>query len=345
MGDQMHDLLQPDYTKPIAEIFATTTQYFILQNKSLDPICGWQTQGRRDLPWWIPDYSLDQTNPGVSFLGNYGKEGLFSSSGYADQGRYEIGTSSLRDWSALPVTILCLDSISVISPRCSEDAGFSAVEQTWSTTILGAAHLFGRDIKDLESPLGVVSDSIHKYRKYWELAHPIQLVTPPSNSISDSTLAAMISQQRELNFDESKHYKGDFIRAYIYSLLCGSITSTTRIDDTDVENITSLNVSQAPLTTDHDPVWLICEACEKGVEGKLLAVTSKGSICVLSEEARENDIVCVMHGCSVPVLLRKTPSAKSYMFVGACYMYGFMDGEAIALQRSGKFVEEKIDLV
>lgn len=345
MGDRMNDLLQPDYTKPIAEVFATTTQYFILQNKSLDPICGWQTQGRRDLPSWIPDYSLDQTKSGASFIGDYGKDGIFSSSGYAEQGRYDIGTSPLQDWSALPVTVLCLDSISIVSPRCFENEGFNATEKIWSTTILGAAHLFGQDIEDLESSVGVVSDSVQRYGKYWEQAQPIQLVTPPSNPIGNSTLAAMASQHKELKFDKLKHNKSDFIKTYIYSLLCGIITPTTRIDDEDVEIITSLNMPEAPLTADEDPVWLICEAFEKGVKNRVLGVTSKGSLCVLPEEAQKNDVVCVIHGCSVPVLLRRTLSATSYMFVGACYMYGFMDGEAIAMQRSGAFVEEKINLV
>ncbi|KAJ4148562.1 hypothetical protein LMH87_003026 [Akanthomyces muscarius] len=346
MGDQMNDLLQPDYTKPIAEIFAATTQYFILQNKSLDPICGWQTQGRHDLPSWIPDYSLDQTKAGISFIGDYGKRGLFSSSGYAEQGNYDIGTSPLQDWSTLPVTALCLDSISIISPRCLENLGFSAAERIWSTTILGAGHLFQQNIEDLESSVGAISDAVHRYGKYWELAQPVRLVTPPSNPIGNTTLAAMVTEHKELKFDKIHHgNNSDFIETYMHSLLCGSITPTTRVDHKDTEVIATLNVPEAPLTSDEDPVWLICEAFDKGMKNRVLAVTSKGSICVLPEEAQENDVVCVIYGCSVPVLLRKTLNATSYMFVGACYMYGFMDGEAIAMQRSGTFVEEKINLV
>ncbi|OAQ97463.1 hypothetical protein LLEC1_03550 [Akanthomyces lecanii] len=345
MGDQMHDLLQPDYTKSIAEVFATTTQYFILQNKSLDPICGWQTQGRRDLPSWIPDYSLGQTKAGVSIIGEYGKDGIFSASGCAEEGRYDVGTSPPQSWSTLPVTVLCLDSISIISPRCLEDAGFSAIEQIWSRTILDAAHIFCQEAKHLESSIIVVSRAVHSYRKYWELAQPIRLVTPPSSPVSDCTLAAKIIRHKELKFDIINNGNRDFVNMYIHFLLCGSITPTARVYDEDVEVITGLNVPEGPLTSDEDPVWLICEAFEKGMKNRVLAVTSKGSMCVLPEDAQKNDIVCVLHGCSVPVLLRKTPSPTSYMFVSACYMYGFMDGEAIAMHRNRTLVEEEMNLV
>jgi hypothetical protein len=45
------------------------------------------------------------------------------------------------------------------------------------------------------------------------------------------------------------------------------------------------------------------------------------------------DIVCVLFGCSVPVVLRKCQTNNStddkYTFVGECYVHGMMDGEAL----------------
>ena len=44
-----------------------------------------------------------------------------------------------------------------------------------------------------------------------------------------------------------------------------------------------------------------------------------------------SEILCVLFGCSVPVVLRKTLD-QAYTFVGETYLHGFMDAEAIAFQ-------------
>ncbi|KAN0102657.1 Heterokaryon incompatibility protein (HET) domain containing protein [Hyaloscypha variabilis] len=44
--------------------------------------------------------------------------------------------------------------------------------------------------------------------------------------------------------------------------------------------------------------------------------------------AETNDRICILFGCSVPVVLRKLPGNR-YKFVGECYVHGKMDGEAI----------------
>ncbi|KAH8783138.1 heterokaryon incompatibility protein-domain-containing protein [Diaporthe sp. PMI_573] len=68
-----------------------------------------------------------------------------------------------------------------------------------------------------------------------------------------------------------------------------------------------------------------------------LMVTKEGFLGVAPRRAQKEDIVCVLYGCSVPVVLRKCDtsdeSANLCEFVGECYMDGMMDGEALALGR------------
>jgi hypothetical protein len=46
--------------------------------------------------------------------------------------------------------------------------------------------------------------------------------------------------------------------------------------------------------------------------------------------ARENDIICIFFGCSVPVVLRESrEKAGLYEFIGECYVHGQMDGESL----------------
>ncbi|KAF3004553.1 hypothetical protein E8E14_002955 [Neopestalotiopsis sp. 37M] len=47
-------------------------------------------------------------------------------------------------------------------------------------------------------------------------------------------------------------------------------------------------------------------------------------------ETREDDLVCIFFGCSVPVVLRaSTQDPGHYTMVGECFVYGMMEGEAV----------------
>jgi hypothetical protein len=45
-------------------------------------------------------------------------------------------------------------------------------------------------------------------------------------------------------------------------------------------------------------------------------------------KASNNDLICILFGCSVPVVLRKVADDK-YHFIGECYVHGVMDGESL----------------
>lgn len=45
------------------------------------------------------------------------------------------------------------------------------------------------------------------------------------------------------------------------------------------------------------------------------------------QRSEKGDSVCILHGCSVPVVLR--PRAEFWELVGECFVYGIMDGEAM----------------
>lgn len=60
-----------------------------------------------------------------------------------------------------------------------------------------------------------------------------------------------------------------------------------------------------------------------------LMTTDKGSIGMVPMEARKGDLICVLFGCSVPVILRRVANDWSYTFIGECYLHGFMNGEVL----------------
>jgi len=68
-------------------------------------------------------------------------------------------------------------------------------------------------------------------------------------------------------------------------------------------------------------------------------VTCEGNMGLAPMRSRENDIICVIYGCSVPVVLREEEG--SFTFIGECFLHGFMDGEAIEMQRKSNLKEQK----
>ena len=57
------------------------------------------------------------------------------------------------------------------------------------------------------------------------------------------------------------------------------------------------------------------------------------------------DLVCILYGCSVPVLLRQNGDLGNFTFIGECYVHGMMDGEAILLQEHEELPTKQYMLV
>jgi hypothetical protein len=70
-----------------------------------------------------------------------------------------------------------------------------------------------------------------------------------------------------------------------------------------------------------------------------LLVTNDGYIGLGPMKARQGDHVCILYGCSVPVILREINGGFS--LIGEAYVHGCMDGEALALVNEGKLSEKE----
>jgi hypothetical protein len=65
------------------------------------------------------------------------------------------------------------------------------------------------------------------------------------------------------------------------------------------------------------------------MEGRF-TVTDEGHVGITAAHARKGDMVCVLFGCSIPVVLRPVGAKGKCEFVGECYLDGFMYGAAVA---------------
>ena len=78
--------------------------------------------------------------------------------------------------------------------------------------------------------------------------------------------------------------------------------------------------------------------------GRRLATLDQGYVVLGPRSCEVGDLVCILHGCSVPVLLRRQDVGGNYTFVGECYVQGMMDGEARILEEQGKLSRQKFEL-
>jgi hypothetical protein len=70
-----------------------------------------------------------------------------------------------------------------------------------------------------------------------------------------------------------------------------------------------------------------------------LVITREGYLGLGVNSCVKGDLVCVLFGCSTPVLLRMV--GEHYVFLGEAYLHGFMDGEAVDGLERGDFKEEE----
>jgi hypothetical protein len=55
---------------------------------------------------------------------------------------------------------------------------------------------------------------------------------------------------------------------------------------------------------------------------------------MVSSGTKEGDLLCVLANYHYPVILRRTGDV--YQHISPCYAFGFMDGEAADLMKTGK---------
>jgi hypothetical protein len=342
MGDSRNELLQPDYTKSIAEVYAQVTQHFIIQSESLDPICGWQTLGRDDLPSWVPDYNLNQDLAPSPLVPIDGRESLFAASGYDYRSKYTLEPSSIAQWTSLSVIGLPIDTIAMLSDPTPEDEQFGSVESIWHSTLVAAEHLLGGFTKDIDDGLESISYAVRRYSDYWHAtgkpyAQSLHSTSKVNLSLQDALKDRLSLSLEDLKLDPDFH-DSYILDAYIQSLVCGRLTITERLSKEHIQTIIDLEVGQSPGSD--DLAAFICRALEAGMRGRSMAIGSNGYIGAVPQGVQAGDLVCVLFACSVPVVLRKRAKDHSYVFIGECYLHGFMDAEAIAYQVKGQLKEQ-----
>jgi hypothetical protein len=78
------------------------------------------------------------------------------------------------------------------------------------------------------------------------------------------------------------------------------------------------------------------------IRRRTLFISESDLIGLGPETAEAGDIVCILLGCSVPVILR--PENGHYVFLGEACVPGYMEGKAMEELAEGKFQLESFEI-
>ncbi|MCJ1404919.1 hypothetical protein MMC11_008145 [Xylographa trunciseda] len=79
------------------------------------------------------------------------------------------------------------------------------------------------------------------------------------------------------------------------------------------------------------------------VKMRRFAKTTAGLLALVSHQAEVGDVIYVLHGASVPFVLR--PRGNAFWLISECYVHGMMDGEALQSVRDGRVQVKPISII
>jgi hypothetical protein len=253
---------------------------------------------------------------------------IYAASGYDHRSEFQLSADSTQsDWRQLKARGIYIDSVSRLSNPGPEKEEFGSKATRWLSTLSSAKELLKGLTGDVGTSLANLCSIVAKYSNY-------------HYSMDRSIL--QFESPKEIPSLEGNQ----ILNAFTHTLLLGRISSRVRLTKDDIKKFLSME----PLITfskskETGHLDKFCHALEEGSERRRLLITENGSIGSAPQTAGEGDIVCVLFGCSVPVILRKLQDQDSYEFVGECYLHSFMDAEAIAMQIKGVLKEQEFILV
>lgn len=225
-----------------------------------------------------------------------------------------------RPWSVLKTQGICIGAVEIISEVAQADQTFARLEKGYFSTIQRS---FESSKREMHPHLAMVSRLVGEYCRFWEAADRTTF------QFEAGTTARMLDTERD-----------ETIISHISTLLCGRISTTGRITDKDIEAILSGRATSPPTAgvIDHSFLDKVCTSFIAGLRRRRLFFTADTAMGAGPDQSQEGDLICVLFGCSVPVILRKREEGAGggYRFIGECYVHNFMDAEALVMEVKGK---------
>lgn len=301
--DDVADKIEPSYTNETDQIYVDFAKLAIEATQSLDFMRHVSTENRMTLPSWVPDWTADHLNSSLTLTFAFHKASLDSTAQVSYPGPTLLSCTGLLvdtvdglgcTWSNSWDPTSVHPSTSQFNPYGSFEAARSAL---WRALVAD------RDvnIEPLTQDYSVLLSAPAVYDARVQITQDGAL-----KDIAHSHLLEWCVQAMRPNFDLV--VAGAPMRQYLELQPDLQAIDGGRLRDT------------------------LASRDRFGVRRRLMT-TSKGYIGLTSDVTRSGDVVCVLLGCSMPMILR--PVGNRYTVIGECYVHGLMDGEAMGMLERG----------
>ncbi|KAJ3548728.1 hypothetical protein NM208_g870 [Fusarium decemcellulare] len=303
-------LLQPDYRKSVVEVFQGVTLHLISQG-SLDVLSGIEDEifrHFRQLPSWVPDYSVHQVLSILCMPPRAGTLTLYA----AATGRHIRSRYSPADPNTLTLSSYKFDTIEKIAPL--EDQANQLRLENWACMVDFGARYPTVDGKSnvmidafWRTLIGNIGLGIHEYPVSQEWIHHF------------ATFASQAREELSQHLSSSNATRTEESSGSSFTPGIDSIISALRNVPPVAEP--SEKDGRRFETTMHHVSW-----------SRRLFVTNAGFMGLAPPSAQPGDVVVLLSGGRVPFIVRKgaADSSEYYRIVGETYVHGIMDGELLS---------------
>ncbi|KAI8635167.1 heterokaryon incompatibility protein-domain-containing protein [Xylariaceae sp. FL1651] len=334
-GDAEDIGITPNYGRSPEEIFTDLFKKHVLATKSLDMICAVRFPKKFDsLPSWVPDWSVDQTVPGICINDRYVGGNDFAGSPIAHFQRYATSGISLPQVSFLGMQMsaagVCFDSIASVA-GVDEGMAFENLES------FGRADDTGKSASDsdtfnewlnmiLDSPIwdSIAArygkdDVIDAFCRTLVGNRNNRMMKPPDHAETDSEAERGDSEDGTPSENRDTFDSG------------GNTREPEEQEEHDKEDAMSVSSDGPVLFSPHEMLDMTVDgfrSCIQVAWGKRFAIFDGGYMGIIPRCARVGDVVAVLLGCTMPLILRRNQGSH-FTVVGECYVHGAMDGEVL----------------
>jgi hypothetical protein len=344
--------LQPAYStsvKPL-DVSCRLVEYSITKYKSLDLICMSQLLVDSDWPSWVPNWeSYSKPEPDwennlsftceryYSLLESFARALPKYKGSYSENRRHfsaflasldeNVKYKLLREPYILEVSGTCVDTVVHLSKKKRYGTGrLSAQLRSWEKVIRKSF----RNTKRIKDGDCISDIRIQCYRLEMESAG----LKPPRAFIARRNKPQWAYTRRE--FNSAYIGGGTLVQAYLRTLILdGTSLAKNQIGNKNFKRFLALKV-------DPEMRAIVISTMSPGYPERRLMVSKKGYIGQVPFNSQAGDLICVLFGCSVPVIIRKVEN--HHILIGPAYVRGIMKGEAITQLRNGILHEEKFIL-
>ncbi|KAH8672888.1 heterokaryon incompatibility protein-domain-containing protein [Tricladium varicosporioides] len=302
MAPSIANQINPNYSAEVLDIYTDFAKKAIDSTGNLDIIC----QARADLlvrgefATWVPDWSTGYNINVEMTMGT-----PYQASGDSTP-KYEFIGQTLK---ATGFIVDCTDGLGGLYKLTGQE------HNGFTTQPRGHAHSYGtpENAQDAlwRTMLGnrdgnggpVTDDMLRKMDTPW----------PDGSNPETSIIKGCFNDIRKAN-ETLRMGDTDF----------KTLSSNTRVTAAEIDFV---NIAQDPFLR-----------CYTLMIDRRLIVTGKGRFGLAAKGAEQGDIICILFGCTVPVLLR-TVGDGSFWLVGEIYVHGIMEGEAMLDLKNGEYTQ------